>query len=124
MESFFSDPGEIQQFTAQPDFFLRISITFQVMAVTDVSTGHQYAIGSFFESADNEHRIHPSGTHDSDGSQVGRVLQTGNAGQIRAFTGNEYVEDLASGNVVAAMAWSGDVFQLQLDTVSGSMVVS
>jgi hypothetical protein len=83
VESFFSDPGEIQQFTAQPDFFLRISITFQVMAVTDVSTGHQYTIGSFFESADNEHRIHPSGTHDSDGSQVGRVLQTRNAGQVR-----------------------------------------
>lgn len=45
------------------------------------------------------------------------------AGQIRSFTGNEYVEDLASGNVVAAMAWSGDVFQLQLDNPNLEFVV-
>lgn len=30
-------------------------------------------------------------------------------GQIRAFTGNEYVQDLAAGNVLACEAWSGDV---------------
>ncbi len=36
-------------------------------------------------------------------------------GQIRAFTGNEYAQDLVKGNVVACEAWSGDVLQLQLD---------
>jgi spermidine/putrescine transport system substrate-binding protein len=30
-------------------------------------------------------------------------------GQIRSFTGNEYVQDLSAGNVVACEAWSGDV---------------
>ena len=30
-------------------------------------------------------------------------------GQVRSFTGNEYIQDLASGNVVACEAWSGDV---------------
>jgi len=30
-------------------------------------------------------------------------------GQIRAFTGNEYINDLANGNVAACVAWSGDV---------------
>ncbi|MCL3818851.1 polyamine ABC transporter substrate-binding protein [Aeromicrobium wangtongii] len=30
-------------------------------------------------------------------------------GQVRSFTGNEYVQDLASGNVVACEAWSGDI---------------
>ncbi len=30
-------------------------------------------------------------------------------GQVRAFTGNDYTEDLASGNVAVAMAWSGDI---------------
>ncbi|WP_332642786.1 ABC transporter substrate-binding protein [Aeromicrobium sp.] len=30
-------------------------------------------------------------------------------GQIRAFTGNEYIQDLTAGNVVACEAWSGDV---------------
>ncbi|MEO8291096.1 MAG: extracellular solute-binding protein [Gaiellaceae bacterium] len=37
------------------------------------------------------------------------------SGQIRRFTGNDYGDDLSSGNVLAAMAWSGDVVQLQLD---------
>jgi spermidine/putrescine transport system substrate-binding protein len=31
------------------------------------------------------------------------------SGQIRRFTGNDYVEDLATGNVWAALAWSGDI---------------
>jgi len=30
-------------------------------------------------------------------------------GQIRAFTGNEYINDLANGNIAACVAWSGDV---------------
>jgi spermidine/putrescine transport system substrate-binding protein len=37
------------------------------------------------------------------------------SGQIRRFTGNDYADDLANGNVWAAMAWSGDVVQLQFD---------
>ncbi len=37
------------------------------------------------------------------------------AGQVRAFTGNEYAQDLAKGNIVACEAWSGDVIQLQFD---------
>lgn len=30
-------------------------------------------------------------------------------GQIRAFTGNEYLQDLAAGNILACAAWSGDI---------------
>ncbi|MDX6496199.1 MAG: spermidine/putrescine transport system substrate-binding protein, partial [Gaiellales bacterium] len=37
------------------------------------------------------------------------------SGQIRKFTGNDYAGDLAKGNVVACMGWSGDVVQLQFD---------
>jgi spermidine/putrescine transport system substrate-binding protein len=36
-------------------------------------------------------------------------------GFVRAFTGNEYAADLASGNIGAAVGWSGDVVQLQAD---------
>jgi spermidine/putrescine transport system substrate-binding protein len=36
-------------------------------------------------------------------------------GIVRAFTGNEYAEDLVSGNVVLAMAWSGDVIAKQAE---------
>jgi spermidine/putrescine transport system substrate-binding protein len=36
-------------------------------------------------------------------------------GQIRAFTGNDYMDDLATGNYVACVGWSGDISQLALD---------
>ena len=34
-------------------------------------------------------------------------------GIVRAFTGNEYAEDMVAGNVVLAMAWSGDIIVKQ-----------
>jgi len=37
------------------------------------------------------------------------------SGQIRRFTGNDYTQDLAAGNVAACVAWSGDIVQLQAD---------
>jgi spermidine/putrescine transport system substrate-binding protein len=37
------------------------------------------------------------------------------SGQIRQFTGNDYAPLLAKGDVWAAVAWSGDMVQLQLD---------
>lgn len=36
-------------------------------------------------------------------------------GQIRRFTGNDYADDLAAGNIAVAQAYSGDVVQLQAD---------
>jgi spermidine/putrescine transport system substrate-binding protein len=36
-------------------------------------------------------------------------------GTIRQFTGNDYMDDLASGNFVACVGWSGDISQLALD---------
>ncbi len=44
-----------------------------------------------------------------------RIEEATNSGQIRAFTGNEYLRSLESGDFVACMAWSGDVVQLQYD---------
>lgn len=37
------------------------------------------------------------------------------SGQIRRFTGNDYIRDLNAGNIVAAEAWSGDVIAMQYD---------
>lgn len=37
------------------------------------------------------------------------------SGQIRRFTGNDYIKDLAGGDVLACQAYSGDVIQLQAD---------
>ena len=38
-----------------------------------------------------------------------RVQKAVDAGQIRRFTGNDYVADLERGNIAAALSWSGDV---------------
>ena len=37
------------------------------------------------------------------------------SGQIRSFNGNDYLNDLASGNTLACEAWSGDVIIAQAD---------
>jgi spermidine/putrescine transport system ATP-binding protein len=44
-----------------------------------------------------------------------RIEQANNEGQFRAFTGNEYLRSLESGDFVACVAWSGDIVQLQYD---------
>ena len=43
------------------------------------------------------------------------VKEQKDKGQIRRFTGNDYLDDLAAGNLVVAQAYSGDVVQLQAD---------
>ncbi|MDQ3157257.1 MAG: spermidine/putrescine ABC transporter substrate-binding protein [Actinomycetota bacterium] len=40
---------------------------------------------------------------------VERLRKARGDGQIRSFTGNEYIQDLSAGNILACEAWSGDV---------------
>lgn len=47
-----------------------------------------------------------------------RVKRARESGQIRKFTGNDYAEDLAAGNIAAAFAWSGDMHGLAADNPS------
>ena len=54
-------------------------------------------------------------TADEYDAAIERLQKVTDAGQVRAFTGNEYAQDLAKGNVVACEAWSGDVIQLQFE---------
>jgi spermidine/putrescine transport system substrate-binding protein len=46
---------------------------------------------------------------------VAEIKKAKDAGIIRAFKGNEYAEDLKSGNIVLSMAWSGDMVQALVD---------
>ena len=46
---------------------------------------------------------------------IAEIQKAIDAGIIRAFTGNEYAEDMVSGNVVLAMAWSGDIIVKQAE---------
>lgn len=44
-----------------------------------------------------------------------RLAQATASGQVAAFTANEFVDGLASGELAASLAWSGDIIQLQAD---------
>jgi spermidine/putrescine transport system substrate-binding protein len=44
-----------------------------------------------------------------------RIKKARESGHIRAFTGNDYAEDLAAGNIAVAIAWSGDIQGLAAD---------
>jgi spermidine/putrescine transport system substrate-binding protein len=44
-----------------------------------------------------------------------KIKKARQSGQIRKFTGNDYAEDLAAGNIAIAFAWSGDIQGLHAD---------
>ena len=44
-------------------------------------------------------------------------------GQIRAFTGNDYTDDLVAGNFAACIGWSGDVVQLSAENENVKFVI-
>jgi spermidine/putrescine transport system substrate-binding protein len=54
-------------------------------------------------------------TKESVQKAVDLVREQKEKGQIRRFTGNDYADDLAAGNIAVAQAYSGDVVQLQAD---------
>lgn len=54
---------------------------------------------------------------------VDTIRENKDKGQIRKFTGNDYAEELASGNVVVAQAYSGDVVQLKADNPDIEFIV-
>jgi spermidine/putrescine transport system substrate-binding protein len=46
---------------------------------------------------------------------IDKIREAAESGQIRRFTGNDYTRDLANGDAVAVIGWSGDAVQLQAD---------
>jgi spermidine/putrescine transport system substrate-binding protein len=58
-----------------------------------------------------------SATKDDWLAAIDKVAQAVDSGQIRKVTGNEYTEDLTSGNVVASVGWSGDAYLIGRDDV-------
>ena len=54
---------------------------------------------------------------------VDLVREQKDKGQIRRFTGNDYADDLAAGNIAIAQAYSGDVVQLQADNPDLQFIV-
>jgi spermidine/putrescine transport system substrate-binding protein len=54
---------------------------------------------------------------------VDKIDEAADSGQIRRFTGNDYIEDLRQGNVDFVLGWSGDAVQLQADDPSIQFVM-
>jgi spermidine/putrescine transport system substrate-binding protein len=46
---------------------------------------------------------------------IEKIDKANKAGQFRKFTGNDYTTDLTKGNIAIALAYSGDLVQLQAD---------
>jgi spermidine/putrescine transport system substrate-binding protein len=46
---------------------------------------------------------------------IDKIKEAADSGQIRRFTGNNYTNDMANGDAVAVIGWSGDAVQLQAD---------
>jgi len=56
-------------------------------------------------------------TDDEWQSAISRLEDVVGSGQVRRFTGNDYIRDLKSGNLAACMAWSGDIAAAEDDRI-------
>jgi spermidine/putrescine transport system substrate-binding protein len=66
----------------------------------------------------------PGDFGDDDWDQaISRLEEVVAAGQVRRFTGNDYVDDLNKGDIAACEAWSGDVIAMQYDNPDIKWVV-
>ncbi len=55
----------------------------------------------------------PTATKEDWLAAIDKIREAADSGQIRRFTGNDYTEDITSGNVVAALGWSGDGYLIE-----------
>jgi spermidine/putrescine transport system substrate-binding protein len=51
-------------------------------------------------------------TDESFDRAIAVIQKAQDAGQIRRFYGNDYAQPLATGDLAASMAWSGDILNL------------
>lgn len=55
-------------------------------------------------------------TDDDFDAAIAKIQSAVDSGQVAQFNGNDYGKGLATGDIAAAMAWTGDVVQLQADS--------
>jgi spermidine/putrescine transport system substrate-binding protein len=54
---------------------------------------------------------------------IDKIGEAADSGQIRAFTGNEYIKDVAKGDTWLLIGWSGDAVQLKPDNPNVEFLV-
>ena len=57
----------------------------------------------------------PSATETDVADGIAQLAELGEQGVFAGYYGNEYLDALADGSVVASLAWSGDILQAQVD---------
>lgn len=68
-------------------------------------------------------RIDQIKTFDEAAEAFDKIEKAKNDGQIRQFTGNDYIDDLSQGNFAVCVGWSGDVLQLGKDNPDVRFVI-
>ncbi len=58
-----------------------------------------------------------SATEDTMNQALDTIEELTTSGHVRRFTGNDYLEDIQSGNFAACVAWSGDIAQAENPSV-------
>ncbi len=94
--------GSFEELLTRPDLTGRVTLLsemYDTMGFMLLSTGAEP--GDF--------------TADQWGVAIERLRQVVSDGQVRSFAGNNYLQELSSGNTLACEAWSGDVIQAQLE---------
>ena len=60
--------------------------------------------------------VNPEKFDDDDFDKViARIQKAVDGKQLRRFSGNDYLDELSSGDIAACLAWAGDIVQLKLD---------
>ena len=54
---------------------------------------------------------------------IDKVREASQSGQIRTFTGNEYIKDIPKGDSWVILGWSGDAVQLKADNPNIEFVI-
>lgn len=111
MKSAFFDAHVLNKVLEQGEFSSGIVITFQVMAVTWVSSRNPDSISTLPESCQEKLGIHPTGTWDPNGSDVRGILQPAHPGKICCPVGAPIAEE---GNYLGLPAISLDLFHLSI----------
>ncbi len=84
LDSILANSGQLEQLLDDFDALCSIVITFQVMAVSEVSPKHQYTVKTAPQALYDVQRVNPSGTESPDNSDRRGVLESGHTGQIGA----------------------------------------
>jgi hypothetical protein len=74
MQPLGTDTRQVQEFLSQPDLLFGLNITFQVMAITEMSPRHQDAVAALLKGLDDKQRIDPARAHHPYRPDVGWVL--------------------------------------------------